>query len=71
MVAHILKFREYNPIHILNSYATNRKVASSIPDEVIFFLNVPDPSGRIRTWGLLTLTEISTRKKNLNNVSGE
>jgi hypothetical protein len=32
-------------------YATNRKVASSIPDEVIFFLNLPNPSCRTRHWG--------------------
>jgi hypothetical protein len=36
------------------SDATNRKVAGSIPDEVIF-LNLPNPSGRTRPWGLLSL----------------
>jgi hypothetical protein len=35
-------------------YATNRKIAGSIPDEVIF-LNVPNPSGRTKPWGLLSL----------------
>jgi hypothetical protein len=34
-------------------YATNRKVAGSIPDEVI--LNLPKPSGRTRPWDLLSL----------------
>jgi hypothetical protein len=31
-----------------------RKVAGSIPDEVIF-LNLPNLSGRTRPWGLLSL----------------
>jgi hypothetical protein len=35
-------------------YATNRKVAGSILDEVIF-LNLSNPSGRTRPWGLLIL----------------
>jgi hypothetical protein len=34
-------------------YATNRKVAGSIPDYVNF-LNLPNPSGRTRPWGLLS-----------------
>jgi hypothetical protein len=38
----------------LRHYATNRKVAGSIPDEVIF-LNLPDSSGHTRPWGLLSL----------------
>jgi hypothetical protein len=38
----------------LRHYATNRKVAGSIPDDVIF-LNLPNPSGRTRPWGLLSL----------------
>jgi hypothetical protein len=38
-------------------YATNRKVAGSIPDEVIFFLNLLNPSGRTRPWGLLRLQQ--------------
>jgi hypothetical protein len=42
-------------------YATNRKVAGSIPDEVIF-LNLPNTSGRTRPWGFIQpLTEMSTR----------
>jgi hypothetical protein len=31
------------------------KVAGSIPDEVLFYL--PNPSGRTRPWGLLSLEE--------------
>jgi hypothetical protein len=31
-----------------------RKVAGSKPDEVFFF-NLPNPSGRTRPWGLLSL----------------
>jgi pilus assembly protein TadC len=38
----------------LKHYATNRKFAGSIPDGVIF-LNLPNPSGRTRPWGLLSL----------------
>jgi hypothetical protein len=34
--------------------ATNRKVAGSIPNEVIF-LYLLNPSGRTRPWGLLNL----------------
>jgi hypothetical protein len=34
----------------LRHYATNRKVAGSIPDEVNI-LNLPNPSGRTRPWG--------------------
>jgi hypothetical protein len=37
----------------LRHYATSRKVAGSIPDEVIF-LNLPNPSARTRPWGLLS-----------------
>jgi hypothetical protein len=33
----------------LRRYATNRKVAGSIPDKVIF-LNLPNPSGITRPW---------------------
>jgi hypothetical protein len=39
----------------LSYYGINRKVAGSIPDEVIF-LNLPNPSGSIRLWGLLSLS---------------
>jgi hypothetical protein len=35
----------------LRHYATNQKVAGSIPDEV----NLPNPSGRTTPWGLLSL----------------
>jgi hypothetical protein len=38
----------------LTHYATDRKVAGSISDEVIF-KNLPNPSGRNRPWGLLSL----------------
>jgi hypothetical protein len=43
-------------------YATSRKVAGSIPDEVIVFLNLPNPSSRIVTLSSIQpLTEMSTR----------
>jgi hypothetical protein len=46
----------------LRHYATNRKVADSIPDEVIRFFNGPNPSSRTMTLGSTqTLTEMSTR----------
>jgi hypothetical protein len=38
----------------LKHYAKNRKVAGSIPDEVIFF-NLPNPSCCSRPWDLLSL----------------
>jgi hypothetical protein len=38
----------------LSHYATNRKVAGSIPDEVII-LKLTKPSGQIRPWGSLSL----------------
>jgi hypothetical protein len=41
-------------------YATNRKIAGSIPDEVIF-LNLPNTYGRTTLWGFTQpLTEMST-----------
>jgi hypothetical protein len=40
----------------LRHYTTNREVAGSIPDEVIF-LNVPNAFGRTRPWGLLNLQQ--------------
>jgi hypothetical protein len=44
------------------SYATNRKVAGSSPDEVDFF-NWPNPSSRTMALGSTQpLTEMSTRK---------
>jgi hypothetical protein len=38
----------------LRHYATIRKVAGSIPDELNFH-NIPKPSGYTRPWGLLSL----------------
>jgi hypothetical protein len=47
-------------------YATSRKVAGSIPDEVIGFFNQSNPSSRNMALGLTQpLTEMSTR-----NLSG-
>jgi hypothetical protein len=49
----------------LRHYATSRKVAGSIPDEVEFF-NLPNPSSRIMALGSTQpLTEMSIR-----NLSG-
>jgi hypothetical protein len=46
----------------LRHYATSRKVAGSIPDEAIGFLNWPNPSSRTMTLGSTQpLTEIITR----------
>jgi hypothetical protein len=46
----------------LTSYATSRKVAGLIPDEVIGFFNWSDPSNRTLALGLTQpLTEISTK----------
>jgi hypothetical protein len=46
----------------LRHYATSRKVADSIPEEVIGFFNLPNPSSRIIALGLIQpLTEMSTR----------
>jgi hypothetical protein len=46
----------------LRHYATSRKVASSIPDEVIRFFNLLNPSSRIMALGSTQpLTEMSTR----------
>jgi hypothetical protein len=46
----------------LRDYATSRKVAGSIPDEVIGFLNWPNSSSRTMALGWTQpLTEISTR----------
>jgi hypothetical protein len=47
-------------------YATSRKVAGSIPDEIIVFFNWPNPSSRIMAVGSTPpVTEMSTR-----NLSG-
>jgi hypothetical protein len=46
----------------LRHYATNRKVADSIPDEVIGIFSRPNPSSRTMVLGLTQpLTEMSTR----------
>jgi hypothetical protein len=48
-------------------YSTSRKVAGSIPGEIIGFFNSPNPSSRTVTLGLTQpLTEMSTR-----NLSGD
>jgi hypothetical protein len=53
----------------LRHYATSRKVAGSIPDEVIGFFNGPNPSSRTVTLGSTQpLTEMST--SNLNGGKG-
>jgi hypothetical protein len=46
----------------LRHYATSRKVAGWIPDEVIGFFNSPNPSSRTVALGSTQpLTEMSTR----------
>jgi hypothetical protein len=51
-------------------YATNRKVADSIPDEVIGFFNLPNSSSRtVALASAQPLTEMSTR--NLPGEGGE
>jgi hypothetical protein len=48
--------------NIRGHYATSRKVAGSIPDKVIAFLNWPIPSSRTMALGSTQpLTETSTR----------
>jgi hypothetical protein len=43
------------------NYATGRKVAGSIPDEIIGFFNLRIPSSRtIALWSTQPLTEMST-----------
>jgi hypothetical protein len=51
----------------LRRYATSRKVAGSIPDEVIeFFFNLPNSYSRnMALWSTQPLTEMSTR-----NIAG-
>jgi hypothetical protein len=47
---------------LLRHYATNRKIAGSITDEVIGFFNVPNPSSRTMALGSTQpLTEMGTR----------
>jgi hypothetical protein len=46
----------------LRYYATNRKAAGSIPDEVIVFFNLPNPSSRDMALGSTQpVTEMGTR----------
>jgi hypothetical protein len=46
----------------LRHYATSRKVAGSIPDEVVGFFNLPNPSSHTMNLGSTQpLTEMSTR----------
>jgi hypothetical protein len=46
----------------LSHYARSQKVAGLIPDEVIGFFNLPNPSNRTMALGSTQpLTEISTR----------
>jgi hypothetical protein len=53
---------ENNPFPIELHCATSRKVAGSIPDEVIGFFNWPNPSSRTMALGSTQfLTEMSTR----------
>jgi hypothetical protein len=49
-------------IYICSIYATSRKVAGSIPDDVIGFFNWSNPTNRtMALWSTLPLTEMSTR----------
>jgi hypothetical protein len=48
----------------LRHYATSRKVMGSIPDEVVAFFNLPNPSSRTMGLGSTQhLTEMSTRNR--------
>jgi hypothetical protein len=48
--------------YLAEAHATSRKVAGSIPDEVIAFFNWPNPSSRTMALGSTQpLTEMSTR----------
>jgi hypothetical protein len=50
----------------MRKYVTSQKVVGSIPDEVIIFFNLPNPSSRTMALGSTQpLTEISNR-----NLSG-
>jgi hypothetical protein len=52
----------YSFFKVLRHYATSRKVAGSILDEVIGFFNSPNPSSRTMALGSTQpLTEMSTR----------
>jgi hypothetical protein len=57
VIFHIYRERSW-----LRHYATSRKVAGSIPDEVIGFFNLPNLSSRTMALGSTQpLTEMSTR----------
>jgi hypothetical protein len=52
----------YNNLWFKGHYATSRKNKGSIPDEVIGFVNWPNPSWRTIALGLTqSLTEMNTR----------
>jgi hypothetical protein len=61
------RVRYYNKFHMLSHrwlghYATSRKVACSIPDEIIGFFNWSNSSSRtMALWSTQPLTEMSTR----------
>jgi hypothetical protein len=47
---------------VLGHYATSRKIAGSIPDEITGFFNLPNPSSRTMALGSThPLTEMNTR----------
>jgi hypothetical protein len=55
---------------LFEGYAASRKVAGSIPDEVIGFFNLPNPSSHTVVLELTQpLTEVSTR--NLLGYKGQ
>jgi hypothetical protein len=56
-----MNWKKYCKIRNDNIYATSRKVAGSIPDEVIGFLNLSNPSRTMAKGSIQPLTEISTR----------
>jgi aspartate carbamoyltransferase regulatory subunit len=59
--------QSYIILQWLRHYATIRKVAGSIPDEVIGFFNCPNPSRRTVGLGFTqSLTETSKKKVKLS-----
>jgi hypothetical protein len=57
-----IPFTYTNVYSVFRHYAASRKVAGSIPDEVIGFISSPNPSSRIMTTGSTQpLAEMSTR----------
>jgi hypothetical protein len=48
-----------------------RKIAGSIPDEVVGFFNLPNPSSRTIALGFIQPLDINEYQKQINNVSGE